>query len=128
MSTDDELLAAARLAVPVGEGSARNLMPDFIARVIPALYAQENKGDRAIVYVKWFAPVGAATWFITEYNPDDRLAFGWCDLGLGFPELGYVNLEEVLSLVLPMGLKVERDLWFPPTWLGDVKEGFHDGP
>ena len=44
----------------------------------------------------------------------DRL-FGLCDLGVGFPELGYVSLAELERLRGIMGLKVERDLYFTPT-------------
>ena len=48
-------------------------------------------------------------------DPDDpdRL-FGLCDLGLGFPELGYVSRGELSRLRGPMGLPVERDLYFEP--------------
>lgn len=63
--------------------------------------------------VKLFTPDGAATWLISEVDPDDpdRL-FGLCDLGLGFPELGYVSLAEILSVRGRLGLPVERDLHF----------------
>jgi hypothetical protein len=63
--------------------------------------------------VKLFTPDGAATWLISEVDPDDpdRL-FGLCDLGLGFPELGYVSLAEIAALRGPLGLPVERDLYF----------------
>jgi hypothetical protein len=39
--------------------------------------------------MKLFTPDAAATWLISEVDPDDpdRL-FGLCDLWLGFPELG----------------------------------------
>ena len=63
--------------------------------------------------VKLFTPDGAATWLISEVDPDDpdRL-FGLCDLGLGFPELGYVSLAEISSVRGRLGLPVERDLHF----------------
>ena len=63
--------------------------------------------------VKLFMPDGAATWLLTECDPDDpdRL-FGLCDLGLGFPELGYVSLTEITELRGKLGLPVERDLHF----------------
>jgi hypothetical protein len=63
--------------------------------------------------VKLFVPDGAATWLLTECDPDDpdRL-FGLCDLGLGFPELGYVSLTEITELRGKLGLPVERDLHF----------------
>lgn len=62
---------------------------------------------------KVFSPDGAATWLISEVDPDDpdRL-FGLCDLGLGFPELGYVSLAELSALRGPLGLPVERDRHF----------------
>lgn len=38
----------------------------------------------------------ACAWLLTELLPhDENTAFGLCDLGLGFPELGYVNLQEL---------------------------------
>lgn len=63
--------------------------------------------------VKLFCPDGAATWLISEVDPDDpdRL-FGLCDLGLGFPELGYVSLTEISAIRGRLGLPVKRDLHF----------------
>jgi len=63
--------------------------------------------------LKIFTPDGAATWLISEVDPDDpdRL-FGLCDLGLGHPELGWVSLAEILSVRGRLGLPVERDLYF----------------
>ncbi|MEA2959538.1 MAG: hypothetical protein QOJ58_5489 [Alphaproteobacteria bacterium] len=63
--------------------------------------------------VKLFTPDGSATWLLTEADPDDpdRL-FGLCDLGLGFPELGYVSLQELTQLRGRLGLPVERDNYF----------------
>ena len=63
-------------------------------------------------YLKLFNPCGAATWLITEIDEDENLMFGLCDLGMGYPELGYVSLEELKVLELPFGLKIERDAWF----------------
>jgi hypothetical protein len=43
--------------------------------------------------VKLFTPGAGAAWLLTELDPDDPdIAFGLCDLGLGFPELGSVRL------------------------------------
>jgi hypothetical protein len=62
--------------------------------------------------VKFFTPWGSATWLLTELDADGDTMFGLCDLGHGFPELGYVSLRELESLRGPAGLKVERDLYF----------------
>lgn len=78
------------------------------------LLAQALADDRdAAPILKIFAPDGAATWLISEVDPDDpdRL-FGLCDLGLGFPELGWVSLAELSSVRGRLGLPVERDLHF----------------
>lgn len=61
--------------------------------------------------VKLFNPMGAATWLLSELDEDD-VAFGLCDLGMGSPELGYVSLEEIREVRLPLGLYIERDLHF----------------
>ena len=62
--------------------------------------------------VKFFGG-GAATWLITELDPESNLMFGLCDLGMGFPELGYVSLDELAAVKFPpFGLGVERDRGF----------------
>ncbi len=63
--------------------------------------------------VKLFTPDAGATWLLTELDPSDPdRAFGLCDLGLGFPELGYVSLVELAAVRGRFGLPVERDLHF----------------
>ena len=63
--------------------------------------------------VKRFTPDGAATWLLVELDPKDPdLAFGLCDLGMGFPELGYVRISEIESVRGQLGLPVERDKFF----------------
>ena len=36
-------------------------------------------------------------WLLTDIAPNSDVAFGLCDLGMGFPELGYVRLGEIIS-------------------------------
>lgn len=63
--------------------------------------------------VKLFTPDAGATWLLTEIDPgDEDHAFGLCDLALGFPELGYVSLAELMTVRGRLGLRVERDLHF----------------
>jgi hypothetical protein len=65
--------------------------------------------------VKLFCPWNAATWLLTELDPEDPdIAFGLCDLGMGFPELGSVSLGEIVAVVGPGGLRIERDRHFRP--------------
>ncbi len=63
--------------------------------------------------VKLFTPDASCTWLLTELDPDDPdIAFGLCDLGMGFPELGSVRISELAALRGKLGLGVERDLHF----------------
>ena len=63
--------------------------------------------------IKLFTPDGAATWLLTELDPDDNdIAFGLCDLGMGFPELGSVRISELEQVRGRLGLPVERDRYF----------------
>ena len=63
--------------------------------------------------VKLFTPDANATWLLTELDPDEPdIAFGLCDPGLGFPELGSVRISEICTVRGPLGLPVERDLYF----------------
>lgn len=76
------------------------------------LYSQENKGMNSTVIVKYFNPVGAETWLITEAEKQadgDWLLFGYCHIFCW--EWGYVSLKELQALRLPFGLTVERDLY-----------------
>lgn len=66
--------------------------------------------------VKLFTPDANCTWLLSELDPDNPdIAFGLCDLGLGFPELGYVFLSEIREVRGTLGLPVERDRHFTAT-------------
>jgi hypothetical protein len=63
--------------------------------------------------VKLFNPCGATTWLLTEIDPDDEtVAWGLCDLGMGFPEFGTVSLTELAAYRGRFGLGIERDRHF----------------
>lgn len=94
------------------------LLTKVISKKIPALYAQDGKGDDSIAYLKLFLPWSSWTWYITEMNPETEECFGLVD---GFErELGYFNLSELASITGPFGLKIERDLAFKPTPLSKL--------
>ena len=62
--------------------------------------------------VKFFNPIGAATWLASELDADGDTLFGLADLGFGCPELGSFSLRELASIRLPFGMGIERDLGF----------------
>jgi hypothetical protein len=84
------------------------LTPDLRARLIAN---GQTQGDHVPV-VKFFSPVGAATWLFSELDADGDTLFGLCDLGFGCPELGSASLSEIAAVTLPFGLTIERDLCF----------------
>lgn len=73
----------------------------------------EDENYDPLPVVKLFTPDASATWLLSEIDPnnEDR-AFGLCDLGQGFPELGYVSLAELQAACGRLGLPIERDLHF----------------
>lgn len=70
-----------------------------------------NPAPDPVPVVRFFNPVGAATWLATELDEDD-IFFGLADLGFGCPELGSYALQELQSIRLPFGLGIERDTLF----------------
>ena len=96
------------------------LLTEEIRRKLPPLYGQDGKGGEAVVHVKFFTPDSSWTWYITEGSQegDDFLMFGLVD-GLE-KELGYVSLKELESAKGPMGLPIERDLYWQPKTLEEI--------
>lgn len=72
----------------------------------------EDDGFDPYPVVKLFTPNVGVTWLLTEIDQDGDRCFGLCDLGQGFPELGYVSLQELTNLRGRWGLPIERDLYF----------------
>lgn len=85
---------------------------------LPPLRSQEKMGEKAVAYVKFFTPDSSWTWYATEFDGKDTF-FG---LVQGHEEeLGYFSLAELQSARGPIGLHIERDLWFKPTPIGQLR-------
>lgn len=97
------------------------LLTKELLRKLPPLYSTEKLGDSAVAQLKLFTPWSSWSWFATEYDPETRVFFGWV---VGpFPELGYFSLDELEAVKGPFGLKVERDKFWKPKSLAEVKKG-----
>jgi hypothetical protein len=73
----------------------------------------QNRDKDHYPVVKLFTPDAQATWLLTELDSEcSDIAYGLCDLGMGFPELGDVYMPEIVSLRGKLGLPVERDRHF----------------
>ena len=96
------------------------LLTEQIKRKLPRLYECEKQGLDAVAQVKFFTPDSTWTWYATEYDGED-IFFG---LVVGHEiELGYFSLSELLSVRGPLGLPVERDIYFIPKPLKDLMNG-----
>jgi len=83
----------------------------------------KNRDQDHFPVIKLFLPGRNCTWLISELDPQQpNVAFGLCDLGIGFPELGYVDLQEITAVKNRFGLSVERDLCFDPKYRLSVYE------
>lgn len=80
---------------------------------VPGLYATEDipTSDK-ILHLHYF--IGACDWYIAELDQDQRLAFGYVNLGdPNNAEWGYIDLNELEAIRLGPFI-VERDLYWTP--------------
>jgi hypothetical protein len=87
----------------------------LLTKEIKKLFAKTGKQDNVkdpLIIAKFFYPAGAATWFATEYNPEDRMFFGYAYITDG--EWGYFSLDEFESFRGRFGLGIERDMHYSP--------------
>lgn len=83
------------------------------------LYSQDSKGNEAVAICKFF--LQGFTWYVLEAqkNGNDYEFFGIVD-GLD-KEYGYFTLSQLQSLRGRWGLTVERDMYFKPTKVKDIR-------
>jgi len=105
---------------------------------LPALYSQEKLGLEAIAQVKFFTPDSSWCWYASEgsdvdengfYDTDkDKIDYIFFGLVAGQEnELGYFSLAELEQVHGPMGLPIERDLYFTPKTLRELKALYEQG-
>lgn len=94
------------------------LLPKYITKKLPKLYEMERESNPK-VSCKFFLPMTKWSWYGIEFDGED-LFFGYV---VGeYNELGYFRLSELNSVEGPYGLKVERDLYFNPQPLSEVRK------
>ena len=81
---------------------------------------QEEVAD-PIVIAKFFNPTGAGTWYATEYDPEEKIFFGYVSIfGDWNDEWGSFALEELESYRGQFGLGIERDINFDEKPMSQV--------
>lgn len=82
---------------------------------------RQVKESDPIVVTKFFTPSGGATWYATEYIPEENVCYGYV-CGLGTDEWGYFSIDELESIKCPpFGLPIERDLYFDECRFSQLK-------
>ena len=100
---------------PTGE----NLLDPISRENLPCLYSGEDKGLDSLALVKFFTPDSSWTWYASEFDGED-IFYG---LVIGFEiEFGYFSLSELQSVRGPLGLSIERDLYYQPISLRELRD------
>ncbi|AQT70057.1 hypothetical protein STSP2_03259 [Anaerohalosphaera lusitana] len=100
------------------------LLTEEIKRTLPKLYSQEEVTD-PMVPLKFFTPDSSFTWLIIEGDEESegdwlffcKVVSHLCPEG----ELGYVRLSDLEEIRGPLGLPVERDLYWEAKPLSKCK-------
>ena len=81
------------------QDAIRAIIPaDAINRMRLNAMQRHQKGYDPMPVVRLYVPFTCCQWLLTEIDEDLDTAFGLCDLGMGFPELGYVSLFEIAEV------------------------------
>ena len=94
----------------------KDLLAGLVRQIksVPPLYANEEIGLKATIKLHYFC--GSADFWITELDPEERVAFGYaCLNGDVEKELGYISIPELLSI--PM---MQLDLYWKEKSLDEV--------
>jgi Protein of unknown function (DUF2958) len=94
-----------------------HLLTQELRKTLPQLDATAGQRD-PIVQAKFFYPDFGWTWYAIEFDGED-LFYGLVD---GFEqELGCFSLKELRSNRGQLGLPIERDRYFQPCTLSELK-------
>ena len=121
-----ETVVAAKKRATNNRIRGMKLLPCKIRERLPKLGEQDGKGGKAVAYAKCFTPSSSWSWYITEGSPVrnkdnepvDYILFGLVEGQC--KELGYFRLSELESVRGPMGLPIERDLYWRPRTLEEI--------
>lgn len=97
---------------------------------MPRLYDTENTPwEQKVIYEHFF--IGGSDWYAAEYDPNDRLLFGYAVLNQDYQnsEWGYFSLDELKDIRV-QGIEIDRDLHWDERQAGsidDIVKGMRGG-
>ena len=87
---------------------------------MPALYATEKKDEEKHLFrMRFYHPLAKWSWYAVEYDPEDRVFFGWMDGDT--QEWGYFSLLEMAFLEV-RGVRIMWDVDFIPVRYGELRD------
>lgn len=96
------------------------LINQELKNTFASIGSQDEVADPMVI-AKFFNPYGSQTWYAISYDEATNICFGYVT-GMFEDELGYFSIDELESVeVPPFGLRIERDLYFRPCTLSEVK-------
>ena len=82
--------------------------------------SQEATPD-PLILAKFFNPTGIGTWYATEFDPENKIFFGYVSLfGDENDEWGSFSLTELEEFKGRFGLGIERDRHFEGRFISSV--------
>lgn len=101
------------------------LMTKEIEKKAQAQFSQGSSFEQMVV-AKFFDPCGSWTWYLLNQDPKDP-DYLW-GIVKGFEiEMGSFSLSELESVKGPLGLGMERDLYFKPITAKELWERLQKG-
>ena len=109
------------------------LLTKELRKKLPPIGSTDGAGEEAVAQVKFFTPDSSWTWYAVEGGPvldeeGNEVDYELFGLVYGLEkEIGYFCLSELESVRGPLGLPIERDLYFTPRPLCECKDpcGIH---
>lgn len=101
------------------------LLTQELSAQAQAQYPLGNDMDQLVV-ARFFSPTSNWVWYVMNQDPEDP-DYLW-GIVKGFEvEIGSFSLSELECIKLPMGLSIERDLYFKPRPAREVYEALQRG-
>lgn len=91
---------------------------------IPRLYSTEDISlEDKVIYGHFF--LGGCDWYIAEYDPEDRLFFGYAILNEDYQnaEWGYISYDELIELKVGP-FEIEWDKYWEPKKAREIEKIF----
>lgn len=101
------------------------LMTKAIQKQAEKQYALGADMNQKVV-AKYFNPAGTGTWYLMNKSPHVS-DYAWGIVDLFDVEMGSFSINELESISLPFGLKIERDMYFEPMKAKDVWDKLNRG-